>query len=435
MAGSPRLSVVWRNGVTTCQARPTTSAAIATGARSRAARARARPRAAPGRRTAPRAASCCRRAGSAPGSESRSTGRRPPTRARRGRPDAAVAAAPARRTAPRPPGREPERELAALREQQTEDGQRARARAASRRAAQRPSRRSDDERQEGGRDRARERSGQRADRGRRAAPAARAGRRAPNATPSANTSQPLASSAAGRAPPNQRPAQRARSPQRSRTRRSNSSARDRRHGPDPDRRQQRRQRREQHAVGEQVVAAVPGVVPDREAVCSKYSARKVCAARSRSGGFQIANAPVTTAARAGPPSAEESVLHGGDPSENGDISPCPSLPRRGDHRPLLRAAGRAACRGRRVRAARRRRSGQRGRVAARCGAEASLGGGVGDDAWGDWLEERLRPEGVELDWFARIPGLTNAARIRDGERAAEPDFTSTERASRPACCL
>jgi fructokinase len=61
-------------------------------------------------------------------------------------------------------------------------------------------------------------------------------------------------------------------------------------------------------------------------------------------------------------------------------------------------------------------------VASRCGARASLGSGVGDDAWGRWLHARLRAEGVGLDWFAGVPGLrTPLAFVVVNERA-EPDF-------------
>jgi fructokinase len=61
-------------------------------------------------------------------------------------------------------------------------------------------------------------------------------------------------------------------------------------------------------------------------------------------------------------------------------------------------------------------------VAARCGATASLGGGVGDDAWGDWLVERLRSEGVGLDWFALVPALTTPLAFVTVNERAEPDF-------------
>jgi sugar/nucleoside kinase (ribokinase family) len=42
-------------------------------------------------------------------------------------------------------------------------------------------------------------------------------------------------------------------------------------------------------------------------------------------------------------------------------------------------------------------------TAARRGADVALAGGVGDDAWGRWLRERLEAEGVALDHFATEP--------------------------------
>lgn len=61
-------------------------------------------------------------------------------------------------------------------------------------------------------------------------------------------------------------------------------------------------------------------------------------------------------------------------------------------------------------------------VASRCGADVSLGGGVGDDPWGTWLEQRLRSEGVGLNWFARVPGLATPLAFVVVDAAGEPDF-------------
>jgi sugar/nucleoside kinase (ribokinase family) len=61
-------------------------------------------------------------------------------------------------------------------------------------------------------------------------------------------------------------------------------------------------------------------------------------------------------------------------------------------------------------------------TAARCGAEASLAGGVGDDAWGDWLEERLRSQGVGLRWLAHMAGFPTPLAFVLVNEAAEPDF-------------
>jgi sugar/nucleoside kinase (ribokinase family) len=43
-------------------------------------------------------------------------------------------------------------------------------------------------------------------------------------------------------------------------------------------------------------------------------------------------------------------------------------------------------------------------VAAGAGARVTLAGGAGDDAWGRWLQERLRAEGVDASLFELIPG-------------------------------
>ena len=40
-------------------------------------------------------------------------------------------------------------------------------------------------------------------------------------------------------------------------------------------------------------------------------------------------------------------------------------------------------------------------TAARRGADVALAGGVGTDAWGAWLHQRLADEGVDLTWFDR----------------------------------
>ena len=61
-------------------------------------------------------------------------------------------------------------------------------------------------------------------------------------------------------------------------------------------------------------------------------------------------------------------------------------------------------------------------VAARCGAGVALGGGVGDDAWGRWLEQRMRSEGLDLTWFARAPGVATPLAFVTVNHAGEPDF-------------
>jgi fructokinase len=61
-------------------------------------------------------------------------------------------------------------------------------------------------------------------------------------------------------------------------------------------------------------------------------------------------------------------------------------------------------------------------VAARCGAAVALGGGVGDDRWGQWLEARLREERVELRWWARLSGVQTAVAFVAIDEQAVPDF-------------
>ena len=61
-------------------------------------------------------------------------------------------------------------------------------------------------------------------------------------------------------------------------------------------------------------------------------------------------------------------------------------------------------------------------TAARCGADVSLAGGVGDDPWGDWLVERLQSHGVGLRWLARIRGFPTPLAFVLVNEAAEPDF-------------
>jgi len=61
-------------------------------------------------------------------------------------------------------------------------------------------------------------------------------------------------------------------------------------------------------------------------------------------------------------------------------------------------------------------------AAARCGARVSLAGGVGDDAWGDWLASRLSSHGVGLEWFERLPGFPTPLAFVLVNDAGEPDF-------------
>ncbi len=50
-------------------------------------------------------------------------------------------------------------------------------------------------------------------------------------------------------------------------------------------------------------------------------------------------------------------------------------------------------------------------VAARRGAHVALAGAAGDDAWGRWLRDRLRREGVQTEWFELVPGAQTPVAI------------------------
>src|SRR5262249_28501604 len=43
--------------------------------------------------------------------------------------------------------------------------------------------------------------------------------------------------------------------------------------------------------------------------------------------------------------------------------------------------------------------------ARRAGADAALAGGVGDDAWGHWLQDALDREGIDIRWHSLVPGV------------------------------
>ncbi|MGD0167279.1 MAG: PfkB family carbohydrate kinase [Gaiellaceae bacterium] len=61
-------------------------------------------------------------------------------------------------------------------------------------------------------------------------------------------------------------------------------------------------------------------------------------------------------------------------------------------------------------------------VAARCGATVALGGAVGDDQWGHWLEQRLREEQVDLRWWSRLRGQETAVSFVVNDERAQPEF-------------
>jgi fructokinase len=61
-------------------------------------------------------------------------------------------------------------------------------------------------------------------------------------------------------------------------------------------------------------------------------------------------------------------------------------------------------------------------TAARLGAGVALAGGAGNDAWGAWLRERLAAEGVALDWFALLDGVSTPVAFVTVDSHGEPTF-------------
>jgi fructokinase len=60
--------------------------------------------------------------------------------------------------------------------------------------------------------------------------------------------------------------------------------------------------------------------------------------------------------------------------------------------------------------------------AARAGGRAALAGGAGEDAWGQWLLERLRSEGVDTRFFALDPGRQTPVAFATVTAQGEPSF-------------
>lgn len=61
-------------------------------------------------------------------------------------------------------------------------------------------------------------------------------------------------------------------------------------------------------------------------------------------------------------------------------------------------------------------------TAARRGADVALAGGVGTDAWGGWLGDRLEAEGVDLTWFDRREDLATPVAFVTVDAGAQPSF-------------
>lgn len=61
-------------------------------------------------------------------------------------------------------------------------------------------------------------------------------------------------------------------------------------------------------------------------------------------------------------------------------------------------------------------------VAARNGARVVLAGGAGDDAWGRWLRDRLRREGVDVSLFELVPGSPTPLAVVTVAPGGEPRY-------------
>ena len=60
--------------------------------------------------------------------------------------------------------------------------------------------------------------------------------------------------------------------------------------------------------------------------------------------------------------------------------------------------------------------------AARTGADIALAGGAGEDAWGRWLQARLRAERVDVEWFRLVPGAATPVAFVVTDHGGEPSF-------------
>jgi fructokinase len=61
-------------------------------------------------------------------------------------------------------------------------------------------------------------------------------------------------------------------------------------------------------------------------------------------------------------------------------------------------------------------------AARRAGADAALLGGVGEDAWGSWLREKLWQERVDVRWLADVEGLMTPVAFVTFDWEREPSF-------------
>jgi sugar/nucleoside kinase (ribokinase family) len=61
-------------------------------------------------------------------------------------------------------------------------------------------------------------------------------------------------------------------------------------------------------------------------------------------------------------------------------------------------------------------------IAARHGAQVSLAGGAGEDAFGVWLRDRLADEGVGLEWFTLVADAPTPIAFVSVDARGEPEF-------------
>jgi fructokinase len=61
-------------------------------------------------------------------------------------------------------------------------------------------------------------------------------------------------------------------------------------------------------------------------------------------------------------------------------------------------------------------------AAARAGASSALAGGVGADAWGEWLTARLAAERVDVSWLTHVEGIQTPVAFVTFDGRREPSF-------------
>ncbi len=61
-------------------------------------------------------------------------------------------------------------------------------------------------------------------------------------------------------------------------------------------------------------------------------------------------------------------------------------------------------------------------IAARLGAHVALAGGAADDAWGRWLRDRLRREGIDLSLFELVPDVQTPIELVTIDADGDPRY-------------